>query len=229
MTRSTATSAPIPEARYQAWLAHVFDRPPTPSGWYFDVDDPNFPGSAGEIVALTARTLTRCGDDLISFTDVQVAHGLSYLFNNACSDTVFAFIDDDVPATDRLAAISAIRWLYRDCLAVRCAPVLGHCDEAGANPLNGFCYMLWDTTPLAWWEGRPEKDRWYEALADVLEYALTIANPACIESALHGLGHLHPVAPDRVGRAIARFLAAADHLPERLRNYARQAATGCIL
>jgi hypothetical protein len=73
--------------------------------------------------------------------------------------------------------------LYKDCFAPTCAPVLGHINELGSNSINEICYMLWDVSPLSWWEEKrsPEREIFYNAVIDVLEEALSSNNPACVE------------------------------------------------
>jgi len=93
-------------------------------------------------------------------------------------------MNESVPVQLRLRAIEAIKTLYQDCFTPRCAPVLGHLNEPGANPLNQVCYMLWDASPLSYWENRPNREVFYGAVVDVLEMALKSPNPARVESAL---------------------------------------------
>jgi hypothetical protein len=217
-------------ARYSEWLEHVFDRQATSNGWYFDEEDTGFDASETEIVALVAHTLENCGADLARYSDEQVNHGLKYIFETGCSDIVHALMSDAVPAGLRLQALSAIRILYRDCFGPRCAPVLGHLNAPGANPLNFICYMLWDVSPLSYWERKanPDRARFYDAVVDVLEDALTSSNPACVESALHGLGHLLSSHIEPVTRVIAAYLRKNIFVSPELKKYAQQAGVGNI-
>ncbi|MBI5005853.1 MAG: hypothetical protein HZB95_01885 [Nitrosomonadales bacterium] len=214
--------------RYAAWLRYVFERPVTPNGWYFDLDEPDFEGSEAEIAELVAYTLENCGRDLAGYSEEQVYHGLNYIFSNACSNTVFALMDDIVPVALRLRAIAAIKLLYRDCFAPRCAPVLGCLDEPGGNRLNSICYMLWDMSPLGHWEGRPNKEVFYSAVVGVMEEALASSNPACVESALHGLGHAQPYFSARVVEVIAAYQRRNVYVSPRLKDYAQYARNGCV-
>ena len=61
-----------------------------------------------------------------------------------------------------------------------------------------------------------------------MEAILGLANPACQESALHGLGHAARQAPERIGAIIGAFLEREALRPEIL-AYARSARSGCIL
>ena len=214
--------------RYAEWLRYVFDRPVTPNGWYFDIECPYFAAEDIDLATLITHTMENCGRDLAEYSDAQVSHGLLYIFNNSCSDTVFSLMDDGLPVPLRLRAINSIKALYRDSFTPRCAPVLGHNDEAGANPLNGVCYMLWDTSPLLYWEKTKNKEVFYRAIVDVMEDALTSPNPACIESGLHGLGHVQPYLPELVHKVIASYQRRNVFASPLLRAYAKQASVGCV-
>jgi hypothetical protein len=214
---------------YHAWLKHVFDRPVHDPAWYFDIDAPEFQADAKTITELVTRTMLRSGTDLLAYSNGQVNQGLHYIFNNACSNTVFAILDETVPFEQKVAAIRSIKLLYKDCFTPRCAPVLGHLDETGANPLNAICYMLWDVTPLTYWEKRERKDEAYAAILDVLKFALRSTNPACVESALHGLGHMHYKVSRQVEQIVQRFLSKPHIQNEYLLHYAKNAHRGYVL
>lgn len=232
----------IAPSRYADWIAYVFDRPDT--GWYFDIDRVPFdlPMNPSEFVDLVGLTLTRCGTDLAGFSNAQVKHGLNYFFNGPCSDYVYAFGETDVPLEKKVAAIRAMKHLYKDCLEARCDTGLGHLDESSNNPLNFIAYMLWDVTPIF------RQNRQHEvvtaAIVDVLDFALRSRNDACIEGALHGLGHerrqcslIDPI----IDKFIATTRDASDQgtnhrghasalrpIREELRTYARCARLGRI-
>lgn len=224
-TKSTLHEIP---PRYAEWLQFVFDRPITPNGWYFDLEEPNFPSISNELAALVAHTFENCGRDLAGFSNEQVYHGLNYIFSNSCSDVVFALMDESVPTALRLRAIAAVKILYQDCFNARCAPVLGHIDEPGSNPLNSICYMLWDTSPLGYWENRPNKDVFYSAVVEVMAEALNSSNPACVESALHGLGHTQSSYTERVVEVIDSYLRRNVFVSPQLKECAQHAKSGCI-
>jgi hypothetical protein len=214
--------------RYAEWLQFVFDRPITPNGWYFDLEEPNFAATANELAALVAHTLENCGRDLVRFSNEQVYHGLNYIFSNSCSDVVFALMDESVPTALRLRAIASIQMLYRDCFNPRCAPVLGNIDEPGSNPLNSICYMLRYTSPLGYWENRPNKDVFYGAVVEVMAVALNSSNPACVESALHGLGHTLSSYTEKIVEIIDSYLRRNVFVSPQLKEYAQHAKSGCI-
>jgi hypothetical protein len=239
-----AHSIQIDEQLYAAWLIFVFDRPVTPAGWYFDLEDKAFAATNSEIVALIEATMIRCGADLSAFNDEQIYYGLQYIFNTACSDVVQAFADGAVPTERKSAAIRAITTLYQDIFAPRCDPVLGHLSEKSHSRLNAACYMLWDTTALtSIAEGNAPL---CAAIAEVMACALRSSNIACVESGLHGLGHFENKCPALVTPIVEAYLRSLDEAEKQactnkhrgkrptsprseLKHYALAARKGAVL
>ncbi|MDP5240634.1 hypothetical protein Q9Q94_13905 [Uliginosibacterium sp. 31-16] len=220
----------VSDGRYQEWLKHVFDRPECNQGWFFETDDPGFDANRETLMELVTRTFTLAGTDLVAYSDKQVNDGIKYLIYSGCSDIPFALMDEAQPQTKRLELIDSIENLYRDCFAKRCTPVLGHISERSPSPLNDVCYMFWDISNLAYWEDPRHKDRsvTYAAIVNMLGKILRSENIACIESALHGLGHIHSYALDVVESTIERFLKGQPNLPEKLLQYAHAASRGHV-
>lgn len=212
--------------RYDEWIAHVFDHKVTDPAWFFDINAPDFVAGPEEIARLIARTCTRCGTDLANFTTEQIGLGFNYIFSGSCSDFAFTILDDRTPPSTSLAAMESIKVLYKDCFEPRCKPALGHMSEPEASEiLNYVCYMFWDISPLSYWEGRAKKEQGLRAILDVLAFALNSSNIACVESALHGLGHVHSQSAAKVEQIIRSM---EPRLPARLLPYARLAAKGCV-
>lgn len=231
----------VDPARYRAWIAYVFDRPETPNGWYFDLEDrEQLDGTPSEFMALIGQTMAHAGIDLAGFTNAQVYHGLNYIFSSPCSDHLYIFRHESVPLDLKIAAIRAMKHLYKNCFEQRCDSRLSHLDEGRTNRLNGIAYMLWES-PSFLYSNRHLKDV-AAAAVEVLEYALYSQNDACIESALHGLGHEVRDLPALIEPVIDRFLAATRDaetpakkgegslrpLREALRHYARLARRGRV-
>jgi len=231
----------VQDELYLEWIAYVFDRPATPKGWYFDLDPepPKFEATPSEIVGLIGKTMVRSGADLVEFTNAQVDDGLSYIFSEACSRHSDNFGDGTVCLDLKVAAIRAMKHLYKDCFEPRCDSRLGHIGEHSENPLNYMAYMLWDVTPIPY-VNRQVPDA-LAACVEVLEFALHSSNDACIEGAVHGLGHLLTICRELAKPVIHQFLATTmdfDALPQdreasglrpirkELRHYARQARRG---
>lgn len=223
-----------PPPRYREWLTHVFDRPVTDPGWYFPQDvmqDVRFRATPEELAALFIHTMRHCKADLGAFSDGQVKHGLTYMISNSCSNVSIDVKAEALGIDVRKSVLLSISTLYTDCFELRCAPVLSHVDEPGANPVNSICYMFWDVTPLLHWR----KDRncavFDDTVIEVLKAALAGSrNPACVESALHGFGHLRqimgPSSP--VEAIVTRFIETRPARPQ-LKAYAAQAAKGMVL
>lgn len=206
---------------YEQWIRFLFDRPGEAGQreWYWDTEV-EFSASAEQQVSLVGKTFERSGTDLLKYSDIQVENGLNYILHNAASNTVYLIVQGGVPEDLRIDAVLKMKHLYRDCFARRCASVLSHLDEPGANPINNICYMLWDVSPLC---------QWKDVVLAVMEDALYLPNDACIESALHGLGHRFSQDKERVPQIIDRFLSKTKKLRPELRQYALKARTGRIL
>jgi hypothetical protein len=179
------------------------------------------------LVELVATTFENCARDLAPYSNEQLRFGLSYLVDNGASDVVFALKSENVDAKLRLRAITELKHVYSHVFEPRCAPVLGHTSQLGGNALNYTCYMLWDVSPLSSWERSPNRSIFYRAVCDVLEHALKSPNHACVESGLHGLGHIYSSYPEGVEQVIDRYLLAAKP-PEELRRYAIAARRGHV-
>lgn len=206
---------------YEQWIQFLFDRPETAGGseWYWDIDIEEFSASAEQQVSLVGKTFERSGTDLLKYSEIQIKNGLNYILNNAVSNTVYLIVQKGVAEDLRIDAVLKMKHLYRDCFAKRCAPVLGHLDEPGANPINSICYMLWDTSPLRAWK---------DVVLEIMKDALYLPNDACIESALHGLGHRFSQDKERVPQIIDQFLSKTKKLRPELRQYALNARTGYV-
>jgi hypothetical protein len=215
--------------RYPQFLAHVFDRADTPNGWYFDEEYEPFGSEDQELAELVLAVLSRSSTDLVAFSDSQINHGLSFLFNNSCSDTVHSVKAAAVREETKLRIIAAFSELYSSVFLERCKPVLGHLSQPGGSPVNSICYMLWDVSPLSYWEDYPDSEGYYEALAQVLAGALRLPHIACIESALHGLGHLHCYCPGPVEDILSAYLQSPCRPDGALLEYAERARTGYVL
>ncbi|HNY26004.1 MAG TPA: hypothetical protein PKH31_01355 [Candidatus Sumerlaeota bacterium] len=216
---------------YDDWIRFLFDRPVTRKKWYDEYEFEGFHAEPLELVRLLTATCRRCGTDLEPFSDGQVALGLNYLFIPTVSDVIDPLKNEAVPVADRIEAIESLLTLYTDCFARRCEDRMSHVDD-GRRPLNDLnlrCYMLWDESGLDYWERVPGKERFYAAVAGVLEQVLRIDHTACIESALHGLGHIQMYAHNEVKFALKGW---PNHhkrrFPDALYAYAREASLGQV-
>ena len=101
-------------------------------------------------------------------------------------------------------------------------------SEVPVSDLNDVCYMLWDVAPIGRWTDEKDNPACLEASLDVLTTALALRNTACIESALHGLGHLHYYAPERVESIVDGWIASQPRVPDQLTRYAEEARVGYV-
>lgn len=206
---------------YEKWLNCIFGSSvKKPTGSALQVDSTT-------LVELIYITLLRSGSDLLRFSDKQVNHGLNLIFNNLYSHIVFALKDPTVPSESRAEAIRAIKVLYSDCFEKRVRPTLSHLDERG-SPLNQICYMLWDVTPIGAL-GHVAGCEYFPLTLEVLEFALYLRNPACVESALHGLGHVGKGSDQRIHTIIKNWAERSVGIRRELLTYAEYAAKGQIL
>ncbi len=210
--------------RYQDWLKHVFDHEVKDPCWYFEEDAPKFPAPPAEMVELLSQTFHSSGRDLNLFSDAQVDQGFWYLTGTGWHmDELY---NSRVGWDSRVKCVRAIFQLYADCFAKRCTETLGHQSEVGL-PLNASCYMFWDqfTMPFRIYPGKHQD--MHDVVLETLEHILAIPHRACREGALHGLGHVAGVCPDRVGEIIDRFLGRPK-LDASLWAYAVKARTGRV-
>ena len=148
-------SGPAPE--FDKWVSQVFDHPVpenSSEAWYWNDDRDagwNYASDAARVVAYLGQLFGNAQRLLRSYSDGQVAQGLEYLYNNSLSNYIFALMDLDVSWPDRRRSIQAIYFVFERVFNQRCSAQLSHTrtasDEA-TNPLNGACYMWWDTCPL---------------------------------------------------------------------------------
>ena len=182
--------------------------------------DHGFEATRDQLVDLIGETFRRSGTDLLPFSEAQVDDGLNYILFPSGSDNVFSICQKGVALEKRMDAVLSMKTLYLDCYAKRCAPVLSHLNEPGSNALNHTCYMLWDESPLR---------SWNSVVLDVMQAALYLPNIACVESALHGLGHRAHQDPPTVAKIIDTFIRKSSGLRPELRAYALMARDGNVL
>lgn len=206
-----------------AWVARIFDHPSEGPEWHRDPNaDLAEPESTSRVLLLTSL-LQDPARYLAQYSNAQVAQGLWYLVDNACSSYALALLERDIEFQVRLRCITAIPTLFAEVFAKRCAPRLSHGETESENPLNTTCYMWWDIFP-SWGSPRRDVD---DSLLSAMAAVLNLESPACQESGLHGLGHWQSAYPDRVREIIDRFLGRGGH-SDVLRGYASSARQGCV-
>jgi hypothetical protein len=212
---------------YQKGLKFLFDREETKGDWRWDIETDPFELKDQDAVEFFIRLTQDLSELLGKYSLWQIRLGLEYLFYNSISDFVFFIQDGSASIERRIDAIHAIKEIYIQVFEPMCEPILGNLSEKG-NELNGFCYMLWDASPLSCCEGNPNKHLLYKALADVMNGAIYSNNIACIESGLHGLGHM-VFYYSECKEIIQAFIISGKCSDKRILDYAELAKTGYIL
>jgi hypothetical protein len=159
-------------------------------------------------------------EPLRGYSDKQLNAGLWELVG--ASGELHVLSAADLPFDDIERCVAGIQLLFRDVLAPRCVPALGHLDEPGGSPLNSVCYMWWDIFPFV----VGTDDQLGRALLRTVAAQLSIRHDAVIESALHGLAHARRSSD--VDAVIDAFLARTPDLRPALRQYAQNARAGCV-
>ena len=216
-----ASDAP---ARYDEWLSCIFGRT-TEDSDPFGMDW-TFKAAPSDIAELMTSTFVHSGRDLADYSDRQVSIGLQALLFGNFSNFVHEVSEPTVSDPLKVDVIESMLPLYRECLAQRSPPVLGHKSESVGNPLEFLTYMLWDVSPFDVMAHRTTGGT--DALLEVLTAALRLPNDACVESALHGLGHFPRSLRHRADTVIDQWLAEKPAVRPELLDYARAARTGCI-
>ncbi|MBL8155867.1 MAG: hypothetical protein JNM70_16920 [Anaerolineae bacterium] len=231
-------SNPLPDdLPFDDWITHLFDHPESETPWYYAFDHAWWDAARQprRAVDYLTRLFSQPSSRLASFTNDQIGHGLWFLFEaDPAYTSAIVNLENPVPMDDRLRCIASMVTFFSDLFAGRCASYLGHLETSSSwspehNQLNMACYMWWDMFggyPLV---QTPGSRRITEACLDVMEATLRIDSLPCRESALHGLGHWHSYAPERVERIIDGFLKNTPNISGELRRYALAARTGCVL
>lgn len=199
--------------RYRDWIEAVFEAPDLAEQMSL---------LQVENVRFASQLFRNLGAEIARYDNDRVSEGLEYIFYSHKSNIPAAITGTCCPLDERLACMRAAASMYRDCFETRCEPVLLHRREPYQEMIAVTCYMLWDASGLLHWkDGR-------EAVLDVLKVGLGCANPACQESALHGLGHLSHYEP-RVSAIIGEYLAQrAGTIRPELVSYAQLASRGHV-
>lgn len=218
---------PGAKINFEDWVKGIFDHPEGAEPWYYDYKKQTPSLAPAVSVDYLRKLFAGSGELLAGYSNRQLKDGLWYIFDSGNSNEVVSLIDPAVPPAEKLKTIESIYSLYENCFLERCTSALSHLNEAAENPLNVFCYMLWDVAPLPAVAGKKDNPGIDVACLDVMRKGLLLQNDACRESALHGLGHAWFYYPAEVRAIIAPFLAASALRPE-LRRYAEAALEGRV-
>ncbi len=217
---------------FEAWVKWVFDRPVTKPEWWWDDYESEWwdwmEKCPSQVVDFMTRLFEQPKQHLWEYSDEQLAQGLWFIASGACSDHMRALKAQSVPLEARCRCVRSFYNLFAELFAARCQPCLSH---STSNPLNGVCFMWWEFVwePSLGYELALHK----ECLAVMREILMTIPNEACMESALHGLGHWRLDGPNEVteivDEIIGGFLRTHPDISPELRDYAECARRGSVL
>jgi hypothetical protein len=225
-------SNPLSKLTFEAWLLYVFDHPvpkDQQQAWYWDTERDWWEENPADALHFMTQAFENAQVVFEPYSDAQLNQGLWFLVSNACSNHMFALMDESQPWSMRQRCVVAMHQLYEQCFAKRCSPHLSHVDEPGANPLNLVCYMWWDLMPIYGMPDNPAHKELDKAILQVMESSLQLDSIPCRESALHGLGHWQSQYPERVGQIIDKFSMQQPELPTKLHAYMINAYRGHVL
>jgi hypothetical protein len=215
---------------YHDWIDYVFDHavPFYEQAWYWNADEDWWEPRPDQAIEYLTRLFENPEPLTDQFADSQIAQGLHYLVGESAGSYCRFLNEGSVPVDARVACIAAMQAMFARIFQPRCEPVLSHLDEPGANALNGICYMWWDILAVGAVSKPSRPDPIHEACLSVMRETLKLPNPACQESALHGLGHWTHAYPEFTGAAIDAYVARNPKLRPELKAYAQAARSGCI-
>lgn len=157
------------------------------------------------------------------FSEDEIAASLEFIFSPGSSDLVFFVVGDSIEMRTTFLFVDSIVELYKGYLSSRLGSFLLKNDSA----LSYFFYSVWDVIPIRQVYSESSRQKIVDDyVIDALEKILSIGNVACVESALHGLGHWYYTNPLKVKRIIKKHLS---HLPKPLVEYAKKAMSGDVL
>jgi hypothetical protein len=219
------------ELTFEDWLEHAFghevryQRLP----WFFDEDCAWWDAEPATAISFLTR-LFQAPDILTAqFSDDQIAQGLTYLLDTGAVGDNGWFYSREVPAAARKTCIAATFNLFSRIFQQRCLPVLGHRSKVQSTPLNNVAYMFWDVFPCVALPDDPSGPELQLETVAVMGRILSLDSIACVESALHGLGHAHATHALQVEQIIDRFVAGGKEWGPELAAYAQAARCGCVL
>ncbi|QTR53692.1 hypothetical protein [Thiothrix unzii] len=209
------------------WLRYIFEVSFTRdlSEGYTCLNALDLEETDDEIAFLISQSFEYYHSYELSYTDDQIAYGIEKMLTGSYAHSIIHSNNLE----SKLSLVRSFKKVYQYGFNKRCQQKF-HCDCS--NKINCICDMLWDISPLPYCSSNQvslcEQHKVFTALAEVMEFALYLPNPACVKSGLHGLGHLHHRFP-KAGLIVDRFLSKSHDLPSVIIDYAREARTGCVL
>ena len=176
------------------------------------------------------RLFENATTDLVKYSDKQINEGLYYLIGEFSSNYSIAWKSDEVEWADKKRFIMSIYSLFANFFANKCSNSL--VNEA-KNPINGVCFMWWDTMPMYLPENYPLRIQIEQMFLGIMKKTLQLKSVACQQAALHGLGHYYddenPKATQVIiDEYIKSFRGKHDDITKKLLEYAMYVRTGNV-
>lgn len=206
----------------------LFDHQAASPWWMSDVDEPEWNGSATDLVRLATEMFERPGLFEDSYEPTQIANGLDFLISSGGEALLWRLASTEVPWDTSQCCLRAIPMLFERYFAPRCPTVLEHAD-ASHESTSMVCFMWWDAADCYPRQASQERPEFDSEVLEVMESILSIESHGCQESALHGFGEWQLGYPQHVKRVIGRYLEISHSIPPELREYAERAAQGDII
>lgn len=218
---SMATTLDLRTARYDQFVAAVFDHPADGGAeakpWYRLTRVELVVDPARQVEHMT-RAFREARALAGRYSPAQLEAGLWFMGCAAQDDFVEHLWNAGLPWEAREACIAAMESLYADCLARLRFETIDYMWP----DLLAYDYQAGHRAPST----DPEDARVQVALLALFDRLLARPEAACQQAALHGLGHLaHPAAPAR----ITAYLEQHPELTASQREFAAQAMAGALL
>ena len=217
--------------QYNEFLNFIFQRnTKIDNEWFYRDEDANEVISNIEIINYSKKIFKDIDSILDTYADIQICHGLWYLVDPASSFSSYAYFDIDIEESERISCIKDMLIVFQRLFKRKCSAHLSYLqidknskEYDNESIFNFFCYMWWDVFPRHGVPYSKSLAKIDKVILHLLEEILSIDNIACIESALHGLGHWHAGYPEVVVDIIDKNFAI---IPKELIEYAELARDG---
>jgi hypothetical protein len=227
-----ATDVGLSDAMYRDAIKYLFDRaevsPTIGAEWYWNIEEPKFNATAREWVLIQTVLFSRVGVDLAPFSNEQVGMGLNYIMDSGIGRPASCIFDESVSKDERLALLTHLPTLWRDCIGARLNDVLAPIGSVTHGRLGYVCYMWFDVWSPAYISQSDEN--WSKAFWAMLKEILASNVREVQIAALHGIGHCAVgFGFDReVEEAVRAFWLNLKDTDEELKSYAKAAAKGMV-
>jgi hypothetical protein len=210
---------------YSYFENYLFNRKVGGDKWFLDPEfcEENF--DAIDVVKNAGKVFQHIGNIAAKYTNDQVCDGLEYLITPFVSSACYAFFNDSIDFDLKVNTIRNMAKVFEDFFEHVCEKITCHNSRDSAPKSNHLCYMWWEIFPRHGIPAKASLNELDQEVLLILDRLLTLSNVACIESALHGLGHWYAGYPEKVEETIrTRF----NDIPANLKGYAEQVMVGKV-